>query len=159
METKIYTNLRGRQTAFTLMGEYGRVDTCSRSLKETIMKKALIVSLALASGLSITTLPVLAEGGAHPAHTQGKHREYNVNHRQHHQADRIRHGVKSGELTRAEAKELNQQRREIRQQERAYRADGSLTQAERRDLHHDMNALSKNIYNEKHDAEKRPGAH
>lgn len=123
------------------------------------MNKAILFSLALASGMSLTTLPVLAEGGAHSAHPQAKHREYNVNHRQHHQADRIRHGVKSGELTRAEVKELNQQRREIRQQERAYKADGQLTRAERRDLHHDMNALSKNIHNEKHDAEKRPGTH
>lgn len=123
------------------------------------MNKTIIVSLALVSGLSVIALPVRAEGVAHQTHAQSKHRDAGVNHRQHHQADRIRHGVKTGELTREEVKGLNQQRREIRREEHAYKADGHLTKAERRDLHQDMNALSKDIYNEKHDAEKRHGSH
>lgn len=123
------------------------------------MNKTIIVSLALVSGLSVTALPVQAEGPAHRSHAQAKHHDAGINHRQHHQNDRIRHGVKTGELTRAEVKELNQQRREIRREEHAYKADGHLTKDERRDLHHDMNALSKDIYNEKHDAEKRHSSH
>lgn len=123
------------------------------------MKKSIIAGFVIASGLSFTALPVFAEGGAHRHHAPAKHRDPGVNHRQHHQNDRIRHGVKTGELTRAEVKELKQQRREIRREEHAYKADGHLTKAERRDLHHDMNALSKDIYNEKHDAEKRHSSH
>lgn len=123
------------------------------------MKKSIIASLVIASGLSLTALPVFAEGGAHRHHAPAKHRDPGVNHRQHHQNDRIRQGVRSGELTRAEVKDLNQQRREIRQDERAYKADGHLTRDERRDLHQDMNALSKDIYHEKHDAEKRSHTH
>ena len=121
------------------------------------MNKLIMVSIALVSGLSLTSLPVLAEGRAHQ-HANIKQRDPGVNHRQHHQVERIRQGVRSGELTRSEVQGLNEQRREIRQQERAYKADGQLTKAERKDLHQDMNALSKDIYNEKHDAEKRPNA-
>lgn len=122
------------------------------------MNKHIIISLAFASGLSLTALPVLAEGVAHHPRAPLKQRDQGVNNRQHHQNDRIRQGVRSGELTRAEVQDLNEQRRDIRQEERAYKADGHLTKAERRDLHQDMNALSKDIYNEKHDAEKRPRA-
>lgn len=123
------------------------------------MNKLMIVSLAFASGLSITAMPVFAEGGAHHRRTHVQQRDPGVNHRQHHQTHRIQQGVRSGELTRAEARDLNHQRRELRQQERAYKADGQLTRAERRDLHQDLNALSKDIYNEKHDDESRPRAH
>lgn len=124
------------------------------------MNKHLIISLAVLSTVSMTALPALAEGRAHhgPGHHNMKNRDPGVNHRQHHQSDRIRQGVRSGELTRAEAKDLREDRRDIRQEERAYKADGHLTKAERRDLHQDMNALSKDIYNEKHDGDKRPRA-
>lgn len=122
------------------------------------MNKPIMISMALVSGLSLTALPVLAEGRAHQQQTHFKQRDPGVNHRQHHQNERIRQGVRSGELTRAEVRGLNEQRREIRQEERAYKADGHLTKAERRDLHQDMNALSKDIHHEKHDAEKRPKA-
>ena len=122
------------------------------------MNKPTLISIALVSGLSLTALPVLAEGRAHQSHTNLKQRDPGVNHRQHHQSARVRQGVRSGELTRTEVQGLNEQRREIRQQEREYKADGKLTRDERKDLHQDMNALSKDIYNEKHDAEKRPNA-
>lgn len=123
------------------------------------MNKSIVASLVIASGLTLTTSPVFAERVAHRPHAQAKHRDPGINHRQHHQNERIRQGVRSGELTRAEVKDLNQQRRGIRQEERAYKADGHMTRAERRDLHQDMNALSKDIYNEKHDAETRHDAH
>lgn len=122
------------------------------------MNKPMIISLAFASGLSLTALPALAEGGAHHPHAPLKQRDPGVNHRQHQQNDRIHQGVRSGELTRAEIKNLNEQRRDIRQEERAYKADGHMTKAERRDLHQDMNALSRDIHDAKHDAEKRPRA-
>jgi len=78
-----------------------------------------------------------------------------VNARQANQRDRIQQGVRSGELTRAEAKGLRQEQRTIRTEERAYKSDGVLTPAERKDLHQDLNQASKDIYNEKHDTEKR----
>jgi CRISPR/Cas system-associated endoribonuclease Cas2 len=82
-------------------------------------------------------------------------RDPGVNARQHHHQDRIAQGVRSGSLTKDEAHGLRTEQRSIRQEERAYKADGTLTRDERKDLHQDLNTASRNIYNEKHDAETR----
>ena len=82
-------------------------------------------------------------------------RDPGVNARQQHQTDRIKQGVRSGELTRNEAHELREDRRDIKQLEKAYKSDGTLTGAERRDLHHELNQNSKNIYKQKHDGQTR----
>lgn len=82
-------------------------------------------------------------------------RDPGVNARQYNQQGRIAQGVRSGELTRNEVAELRSEQRAIRQEERLYKSDGVLTKAERKDLHQDLNAASKNIYEEKHDAERR----
>ena len=82
-------------------------------------------------------------------------RDPGVNQRQHNQHDRIAQGVRSGELTKGEAKGLRAEQRSIRQEERQHKSDGILTKAERTDLHQDLNASSRNIYSEKHDAETR----
>ena len=75
--------------------------------------------------------------------------------RQHHQTHRINQGVKSGELTHEEAQGLREDKRDIRQQKRAAKADGAVTGQERKQLHKSLNESSQNIYEEKHDAEKR----
>jgi hypothetical protein len=82
-------------------------------------------------------------------------RDPGVNQRQRNQHDRIAQGVRSGELTKDEAKGLRAGERSIRQEERQYKSDGILTRNERKDLHQDLNVSSRNIYNEKHDAETR----
>ena len=82
-------------------------------------------------------------------------RDPGVNARQHNQHDRIAQGVRSGELTRDEANALRTRDRSIRQEERHYKSDGMLTRDERKDLHRDLNAASRSIYGEKHDAETR----
>lgn len=81
-----------------------------------------------------------------------------VNGRQHLQRDRIAQGVRSGQLTKDEAAKLHQEEKSIRQEEQGYRSDGKLTPAERKDLQQDLNKVSKDIYQEKHDAETRPPA-
>ena len=70
---------------------------------------------------------------------------------------RIRSGVRSGQLTRAEARQLREQRRLIREQRRVYRSDGTLTRAERRDLRHDRRDLGRQIRRERHDNDNRRG--
>ncbi len=82
-------------------------------------------------------------------------RDPGVNGRQHNQHDRIAQGVRSGSLTRDEAQGLRAEQRSIRQDERGYKSDGTLTRDERKDLHQDLNAASRSIYNEKHDSEMR----
>ncbi len=78
-----------------------------------------------------------------------------VNARQHHQQQRIGQGVRSGELTRGETRRLEREQRMIRAEERQYKSDGVLTREERRDLHQDLNAAGRHIYQEKHDAQER----
>lgn len=89
----------------------------------------------------------------------GWNRDPGVDRRQDNQHDRIRQGIRSGELTRGETRGLRQDQREIRQEEREYRSDGKLTRDERRDLHQDLNQASRDIYEQKHDDERRVRIH
>lgn len=84
-------------------------------------------------------------------------RDPGINQRQHVQRDRIQQGVRSGELTRHETRQLAQGQRDIRQLERAYKSDGVLSGVERRDLHHEQNQASRAIHRQTHDAQDRPG--
>lgn len=111
------------------------------------------ISLLLAS-LTIIAGQAYAEQGAR----HHRPRDPGVNQRQHNQQHRIQQGVRSGQLTKEETQALRSERKAIHQKERAYKADGTLTKEERKDLHQDMNDLSKDIYQEKHDADVRPKA-
>jgi hypothetical protein len=85
-------------------------------------------------------------------------KDHRVNKHQHNQHKRIAQGVKSGELTKGEAKDLRGDQKEIRQEEREFKSDGNLTKDERQELHQDQHAASKEIYQEKHDEQERPRA-
>ena len=76
-----------------------------------------------------------------------------VNRRQHRQTHRIAQGIRSGSLTKDEVHTLVQGERQLAKLEREYKSDGVLTVAERKDLHHELNELSKQIFAEKHDAD------
>lgn len=106
-----------------------------------------LTALFLASGAAIS-----AEQGGH------RPRDPGVNARQHHQQQRINQGVRSGELTGQEVRDLRHERNEIRREERAYKSDGVLTREERKDLHQDMNEYSRDMYKQKHDDDQRPKA-
>jgi hypothetical protein len=82
-------------------------------------------------------------------------RDPGVNARQRAQHARVAQGVRSGELTPAETREIAKEQRSIRQEEREFKADGKLTVAERKELHQDLNQASRNIYEQKHDADVR----
>lgn len=75
--------------------------------------------------------------------------------RQQNQKERIREGVKSGELTKQEAVKLRTEQRVIKVEERMAKADGKVTPAERAKLHRDQNRASADIYRQKHDAQKK----
>lgn len=108
------------------------------------MKKNLVV-VALSGFAFVLTSGLAAAGTNDPG----------VNKRQHRQHARIAQGVKSGELTRSEARALRSEQRAIRAQEREFKSDGNLTRAERRELHRDLNEASRDIYREKHDSQTR----
>jgi Skp family chaperone for outer membrane proteins len=110
-----------------------------------------LIRISAIAALMIATAPAFADQGEHRHHPH----DPGVNARQHHQQERIEQGARSGELTRGEARQLRQEERGIRKEEREYKADGKLTKDERKDLHEDLNKVSKDIHDEKHDAEKR----
>lgn len=68
---------------------------------------------------------------------------------------RIRQGVKSGELTKAEATRLKVQTAKVNQERKDYKADGVVTTEERKDLRQDKKKLSRRIYKQKHDGQVR----
>ncbi len=102
--------------------------------------------IATAAAITFLALPVAAQAGG---------RDLSVNARQHNQQQRIFQGLRSGELTRGEARRLQAQQRTIRHEERRFRSDGALSNAERRVLHGDLNRASRSIYNQKHDWQRR----
>jgi uncharacterized protein HemX len=73
-----------------------------------------------------------------------------VDQRQDKQAQRIDAGVKSGQLTMAETQALEKQQTRVRMAEHVAKADGRLTPAERKHLHHMQNRSSRHIYRKKH---------
>jgi hypothetical protein len=109
------------------------------------------------SAVVLTLAGVVAVAGASQADANST-RDPHVNQRQHNQRERIQQGVKSGELTRRETGRLAEEQKDIRQLERAYKSDGTLTGAERRDLQHEQNQASRDIYRQKHDGQDRPPA-
>lgn len=113
-----------------------------------VTKRRFTFSLMVAGVIGVAGLSQ-AEAGV---------RDPGVNARQQHQQQRVRQGVRSGELTRRETRNVAEEQRDIRQLERAYKSDGELTRAERADLHHEQNQASRDIYQQKHDAQERPVA-
>lgn len=118
--------------------------------------------IILTGTMMVAALPVLsqtaeaAQAGPRAGHHRPHHHRHNaVDHRQHNQADRIKQGVRSGELTKSEARGLVKEQKEIRRDIREARSDGVVTREERREIRQEQNQASRHIYKEKHDGEKR----
>jgi hypothetical protein len=79
-----------------------------------------------------------------------------VDQREAHQQARIDGGVASGQLTARETNRLDKQQARIAAVEANDKADGTVTKAERRELHRMQNRASKNIVVQKHDAQTAP---
>jgi hypothetical protein len=71
------------------------------------------------------------------------------------QHDRIKDGVKSGELTKAEATKARADQASIKRAETRAKADGVVTAGESAKLDAKQDRASKRIYKNKHDAQKR----
>ena len=78
-----------------------------------------------------------------------------VNQRQKNQTERIANGVKSGELTKKETKNLARQQKDIRKTKRAAKSDGKVTKKERAVIHSKQNAASRNIKRKKNNDRSR----
>ncbi|MGG9970963.1 hypothetical protein ACQ33O_04135 [Ferruginibacter sp. SUN002] len=71
------------------------------------------------------------------------------------QHQRITQGVKSGELTKAEAKKLRHDQRKIRKEKKVAKADGVITPAERKDIRKDKRHANRDIFRKKHNKRDR----
>ncbi|MEO6723187.1 MAG: hypothetical protein ABIN67_22665 [Ferruginibacter sp.] len=74
----------------------------------------------------------------------------------HGENQRIRQGVKSGELTRLEAARLQSEKNNLKREAIRYkRNDGHISRKERADLRRDNRRLSRQIFRQKHDRQRR----
>lgn len=78
-----------------------------------------------------------------------------INGRQHREQQRIKQGIRSGELTRLEARRLGTEQARIRAYERYARRDGYISPRERARLDRGMDRAGRHIYRQKHDGQDR----
>lgn len=100
-------------------------------------------TMTLAAALLVISGPVLADETPR------------LDQRQERQAERIREGWQSGELTRAETAGLVHGQAKLRRMEHRVKADGEVTSRERARLHHQADVQSRHIYRQKHDGQAR----
>lgn len=86
---------------------------------------------------------------AHPNHKK------NVKRTQYNQHQRIKHGVYTGKLTNREAAALRMQQAKVRNYKQMAMADGRVTPAEHRLIANTQRQANRNIYNQKHDRQRR----
>ena len=110
----------------------------------------LLGSAALGQDPSSTGSP---NGGSSPASSTAP-KPPTVAERKENQQDRIANGVKSGQLTAGETASLESKEAAINGETRADRAanGGKLTSAEKQQINRQQNQLSKQIYQDKHNA-------
>ncbi len=119
------------------------------------MGSTLLLSAAM---LAQESTPANDATPAAPAATNNAQSEKpTINQRKRNQQRRIRQGVKSGELTKGETRRLEKQERAMNQEERDMRKmdNGHLTQQDRKTLNQQQNQMSKKIYRDKHNKNKR----
>jgi hypothetical protein len=95
---------------------------------------------------------LIAAAAAVPVHAQTA--TPGIDARQERQQQRIDQGVASGELNQREANRLERQQGRIQGMEERAKADGVVTNQERRQLNRAQNRASRNIAREKHDRQK-----
>lgn len=78
-----------------------------------------------------------------------------IDRREHRQQVRIHQGIRSGELTRYEARRLEAQQGRIRADEAIAKSDGVVTRRERAQLQRELNRSSRSIARQKHDSQHR----
>jgi hypothetical protein len=111
--------------------------------------------LAIGITLAIASLGAFAQVASapvakNPAATPG------IDKRQANQEKRIDQGIASGALTKRETKRLEKEQTVINTAENKAKADGVVTKQERKRLHKMQNHASKDIHNQKHDAQVAP---
>jgi uncharacterized protein HemX len=102
------------------------------------MKARFLIVAALALGLGVSSV------------------DAQIRHRAQNQHQRIRQGVKSGELTKGEAKNLRENQKDLRQDVKLAKSDGKITPGEKKIITKEENTDSREIYRKKHNGRVRP---
>lgn len=126
-------------------------------MKSNLTKKTL-GALALASlGLMAASAQAGWDhpGYGNPGFEQNEAYSQQINTRQDRQMERIQHGMRTGELTRAEFHDLMDQQYQIRVMERHFLADGVLDAREFQRIVRALDLASRNIKMEKRDRQAR----
>jgi hypothetical protein len=105
-----------------------------------------MTTMITAALLALTGLAAAAPAGAHP-------QARTIEARQHVQAQRIGAGLAQGQLTRCEAARLSHRAARIEGRERDYRSTRGLQPVERRDLDRRLDALSRDIREQRRDGD------
>jgi len=113
------------------------------------MKRITMMSLAAAALLAVAGT-AFAETATTTSTSTPR-----IDRREANQHARIQQGVKSGSLTRPEARNLRHGQRHVRRMERRAKADGVVTTRERARITAAQNHQSKKIYRKKHNARTR----
>lgn len=99
--------------------------------------------------LFVAVVFVLGAGAVSMAGSRG------IDRREYREQQRINQGIRSGELTRREARRLEAGLARIKIDERFARSDGHLGPRERDRLNRELNHESRGIYHQKHDGQDR----
>lgn len=115
------------------------------------MKKFSIILFVIVISVGLAVIA----GAQTPTPTPGK-RTPVATQRQGNQQRRIGQGVVSGELKKGEVRKLEKEQRDVQQEKREARADGTVTGAERKEIQKEQNQASRKIYKAKHNNKTRP---
>jgi hypothetical protein len=120
--------------------------------KWTVMPAAVLLLGTVALGQDTTSTGTSTQGTTTTAPAPAT--KPTIAQRKENQQDRIANGVKSGQLTAGETSKLETKEAAINGETRADRAanGGKLTAAEKQQINKQQNQVSKQIYNDKHNA-------
>ncbi len=121
--------------------------------KWTVMPAAVLLLGTVALSQDTTSTSTSTQSTTSPA-TPAPATKPTIAQRKENQQDRIANGVQSGQLTAGETSKLETKEAAINGETRADRAanGGKLTAAEKQQVNKQQNQLSKQIYNDKHNA-------
>jgi hypothetical protein len=91
----------------------------------------------------------------HDAQVQNTDPKSEIGKRDREQQKRIGEGIENGSLTAKEAGKLETKEAKLNKQENRMRSDGDMTQKEKAKVNREQNHLSKDIYKQKHDKQRR----
>jgi uncharacterized membrane protein YebE (DUF533 family) len=106
-------------------------------------------TLAVGATIAVASIGAFAQAASAPQTPR-------IDKREAHQEARIQQGVASGQLTPKETYRLEKEQAAINKVEAKAKADGTVTKHERKRLTRMQNKASKDIHNQKHDAQTVP---